>query len=121
MNYSKDYTRAVVEVGVAYESDLNRVFHVLEEVGRELKEKNSDVVEATAVKGLQNFGESELLIRTITTVKPGEHRQVQRDLRKMIKEAFDREGIEIPYARRVLILKDEEGVERIAKALDGTP
>jgi small conductance mechanosensitive channel len=118
INYSKEHTRAVVEVGVAYESDLDHVFRVLEQVGKELKEKDHDVLEPTVVRGLQNFGESELLIRTITKVKPGQHRQVQRDLRKMVKEAFDREGIEIPYARRVLILKDEEGVDRIASILE---
>jgi small conductance mechanosensitive channel len=118
INYSKEHTRAVVEVGVAYESDLDHVFRVLEQVGKEIKEKYSDVLEPTVVRGLQNFGESELLIRTITKVKPGQHRQVQRDLRKMVKEAFDREGIEIPYARRVLILKDEEGVDRIASILE---
>ena len=118
INYSKEHTRAVVEVGVAYESDLDHVFRVLDQVGKEIKEKDPDVLEPTVVRGLQNFGESELLIRTITKVKPGQHRQVQRDLRKMVKEAFDREGIEIPYARRVLILKDEEGVDRIASILE---
>jgi small conductance mechanosensitive channel len=118
INYSKEHTRAVVEVGVAYESDLDHVFRVLDQVGKEIKDKDPDVLEPTVVRGLQNFGESELLIRTITKVKPGQHRQVQRDLRKMVKEAFDREGIEIPYARRVLILKDEEGVDRIASILE---
>jgi len=118
INYSKEHTRAVVEVGVAYETDLDHVFRVLEQVGKEIKEKDPDVLEPTVVRGLQNFGESELLIRTITKVKPGQHRQVQRDLRKMVKEAFDREGIEIPYARRVLILKDEEGVDRVASILE---
>ncbi len=121
LNYSKEHTRAIVEVGVAYESDLDHVFRVLEEAGRALKEKNPNVLETTIVRGLQNFGESELLIRTITKVKPGEHRQVQRDLRKLIKEAFDREGIEIPYARRVVILKPEDGNETSAALHEPKP
>jgi len=108
VHYSKEYTNAVVEVGVAYESDLNRVFDVLKSTGEELKAENGMVLEATAVKGLDNFGESELLIRTVTRVKPGCHLQVERDLRKRIKDAFDAQGIEIPYARRVLIMQSED-------------
>ncbi|KPJ68332.1 hypothetical protein AMJ44_06685 [candidate division WOR-1 bacterium DG_54_3] len=105
INYSKGYTYAVVEVGVAYDSNLDKVYEVLRKTGEELKQKDPDVLEATHVQGLENFGESELLIRTITRVKPGRHLEVSRQLRKMIKEAFDREGIEIPFARRVLIFK----------------
>ena len=107
VHYSKEYTNAVVEVGVAYESDLNKVFDVLKSTGEELKAENGMVLEATLVKGLDNFGESELLIRTVTRVEPGCHLQVERDLRKRIKDAFDAHGIEIPYARRVLIMPKE--------------
>ncbi len=107
VNYSKEYTNAVVEVGVAYESDLDHVYRVLDETGRRLKEANDKVLATTEVKGLKNFGESELLVRTVTRVKPGHHRDVAFMLRKMIKEAFDREGIEIPFARRVLIFRNE--------------
>lgn len=117
VNYSKQYTHAVVEVGVAYESDLDQVYRVLAETGRVLAEGNEDVLAATEVAGLDNFGESELLLRTVTRVRPGRHLPVARQFRKMVKEAFDREGIEIPYARRVLIVKDEEGVKRIADRL----
>ena len=108
-NYAKQYTYAVVEVGVAYESDIDKVFEVLGGVGKRLKEINGDVLEPTQVKGLQGFGESELTMRTVTKVKPGRHLQVERDLRKMIKEAFDEQAIEIPYARRVLIMQQPEG------------
>jgi small-conductance mechanosensitive channel len=107
INFSKRYTFAVVEVGVAYDSDLNRVYKVLQQVGERLKNENPDVIEMTKVQGLENFGESELLIRTVTKVKPGCHLEVSRQLRKMIKEAFDREGIEIPFARRVVIFKNQ--------------
>ncbi len=108
IHYSKDFTNAVVEVGVAYESDLNLVFDVLRQVGEQLESDNDMVLEATSVKGLDNFGESELLMRTVTRVKPGCHLPVERDLRKRIKEAFDRHGIEIPYARRVLIMPKQD-------------
>ncbi|MFA5261886.1 MAG: mechanosensitive ion channel family protein [Candidatus Omnitrophota bacterium] len=107
VNYSKKYIYAVVEVGVAYESDLNRVYATLEETGKILKAENPNVLEPTLVSGLKKFGESELTIRTITKVKPGTHLTVSCDLRKRIKEAFDRNNIEIPYARRVLIIKND--------------
>ena len=113
VHYSKDYTNAVVEVGVAYESDLNRVFDVLKSTGEELKAENGMVLEATLVKGLDNFGESELLIRTVTRVKPGCHLQVERDMRKRIKDAFDAHGIEIPYARRVLIMQSKDSQNEV--------
>ncbi len=108
VNYSKNYIYAVVQVGVDYDSDLDRVYQVIEEVGKRLKETNPYVIEATRVDGLDNFGESDLTIRTVTKVRPGKHLPVQRVLRKMIKKAFDREGIEIPFARRVLIFKNEQ-------------
>lgn len=108
VNYSKGYANAVVEVGVAYESNLDHVYKVLGEAGNKLKETNINVLGVTSVEGLINFGESDLLIRTVTQVKPGTHGLVARHLRKLIKEAFDEEGIEIPFARRVVIFKKEE-------------
>ncbi len=118
INFSKRYTFAEVEVGVAYDTDLDRAFEVLKEVGCQIREDNPNVLEAMQVQGLQNFGESELLLRTITRVKPGCHQQVARDLRKLIKEAFDREGIEIPFARRVLVFKPEEAAQLSANGAD---
>ncbi|MDJ0725178.1 MAG: mechanosensitive ion channel family protein [Prochloraceae cyanobacterium] len=107
VNYSKTYVYAVVQVGVDYDSNLDKVYRIIEEVGKQLQQVNPDVVEPTRVDGLDNFGESDLTIRTVTKVKPGKHLPVQRVFRKMLKSAFDREGIEIPFARRVLIFKNE--------------
>jgi small conductance mechanosensitive channel len=109
INFSKRYTFAEVEVGVAYDTDLDHAFDVLKKVGLEFRADNADVLDDMQVLGLENFGESELLLRTVTRVKPGCHQQVARKLRKRIKEAFDCEGIEIPFARRVLIFKTGDG------------
>ena len=95
-NYSKQYTYAHVEVGVAYDSNLDHVYRVIEEVGKQLKEDEPIVLEPTQVDGLEEFGDYRLLIRTITKVKPGGHSRIRRVFRKRLKEAFDKEGIEIP-------------------------
>lgn len=109
VNFSKGYTNAVVEVGVSYDANLDQVFQVLRKAGEDLKQSNRDVLASTDVDGLQQFNESDLLIRTVTRVKPGRHGTVARDYRKLIKEAFEREGIEIPFARRVVILQTDAG------------
>ncbi|MCK5706864.1 MAG: mechanosensitive ion channel family protein [Candidatus Aureabacteria bacterium] len=113
VNFSKKYAFAVVEVGVDYGSDLEQVYKILHGSGIKLKNANPNILEKTIVQGLENFGESELLIRTITKVKPGCHMQVARDLRKIIKEDFDKAGIEIPFARRVIIFKNDDDKNKL--------
>ena len=95
-NFSKDFVYTYVAVGVDYDSNIDRVQEIIENVGRQLKQKNSDVLEPTKVDGVKEFGDIRLSIFTMTKVKPGRHVQVKRKLRKLLKEAFDREGIYIP-------------------------
>ncbi|MGI8502332.1 MAG: mechanosensitive ion channel family protein [Hassallia sp.] len=94
-NYSKQYIFAVVEVSVPYDSNLADVYKVIEEVGEQLKLNNPDILESTQVDGVESLGESNLLLRTITKVKPGKHLQIQRVLRKILTDALLREGIVI--------------------------
>ena len=101
-------SHSVVQERLASPADKPiHVYRVLEDVGKQIKELHPDVLEPTRIDGLDNFSESELTIRTSTKVKPGKHLPVQRLVRKLIKEAFDRENVEIPFARRVLILKNQ--------------
>jgi len=93
VNYSKDYIYAMVEVPVSSDSNLERLSKIIEEVGQQLKANDPDVIEATKVEGLENLGNDNLLLRTLTKVKPGRHLHVQRVLRKMLKHTFEREEI----------------------------
>lgn len=103
-NYSKGNTRALVEVGVAYEESLERVLGVLKKVCEEASGELSEViVEGPKVLGVESFGPHDVVIRIVAYTKPLHHWYVERELRRRIKEAFDREGIEIPYPRRVVI------------------
>ncbi|WP_193198171.1 mechanosensitive ion channel family protein [Nostoc sp. MG11] len=95
-NYSKQYIYAVVEVSIPYDSNLAHVYKVIEEVGEQLKVNYPDVLEPTLIDGVESLGESNLLLRTLTKVKPGKHLQIQRVLRKIFTDALVREGITIP-------------------------
>ncbi len=118
VNYSKEYIYAVVNVGVDYNSDLDLVYTVLKNIGQQLKENYpQEVLEATKVDGIEEFEDSSILIRTLTKLNPhnsrrGVHNYIQRILRKMIKEAFDREGIQIPFPQRVVTLPQGDSLDK---------
>ncbi|MGB3495974.1 MAG: hypothetical protein WBA57_24815, partial [Elainellaceae cyanobacterium] len=58
-------------------------------VGQQLQTECSDVLEPTQIEGLENFDVTNLVVRTMTRVKPGKHLLVQRLLRSMLKHRFD--------------------------------
>ncbi|MCF4970351.1 mechanosensitive ion channel family protein [Nostoc sp. CMAA1605] len=95
INYSKRYIYARVEFSVSYESNLDHVYRVVEKIGQQLKTNEQDVLEPTRVAGIESFGENNLLLLTLTKVKPGKHLHIQRVLRKVLKDTFSREEIEI--------------------------
>ncbi|MDZ7958047.1 MAG: mechanosensitive ion channel [Aulosira sp. DedQUE10] len=95
INYSKQYIYARVELSVSYNSNLDHVYRVVEKIGQQLKADEQDVLEPTRVAGIENFGENNLLLLTLTKVKPGKHLHIQRVLRKILKDTFSQEEIEI--------------------------
>lgn len=99
INYSKEYSVASVEIGVAYTSDLNVVYKVLEKLALYFQETYEEVIEPTKIKGVNEFGEYQILIKTSTKVKAGTQRKMERIFRKTIKEVFERKGIEMPYIK----------------------
>lgn len=109
-NHNRGSMRALVEVGVAYEEDIDHVLHVLEEVASGIRKDYAELItEGPKVLGIWKFGESEVIIRIVTKTKPMEQWGIEMELRKRIKEAFEKEGIEIPYPRRVYLLPQKEG------------
>ncbi|HMQ33645.1 MAG TPA: mechanosensitive ion channel [Chloroflexaceae bacterium] len=93
VNYSKGYVYAVVLVTVAEDADLERAFATITATGRELDDAFADVLEPTIIQGIEEFADNKIVIRTLTRVRPGCHQQMARELRLLIKRAFDREGI----------------------------
>ncbi|MHB8171675.1 MAG: mechanosensitive ion channel family protein [Thermincolia bacterium] len=92
-NFNRGSMRALVDVGVAYEEDLDRVVAALNQVVEEVKANLVEIIhEGPEVLGVVNFGPSEVVIRIIAKTQPMEQWRVERELRKQIKEVFAREG-----------------------------
>ena len=96
INYSKDYTVAVVLVDVPYDADLRTVFDTLRVAGQQVRAENPDVLQETEVDGITSFGPAALTVRTSTRVMPGRHDAVAAALRLAIKEAFDLQLVRAP-------------------------
>jgi len=104
-NLAKEWSRAVVNVGVAYKEDLDRVVSVLNSVGQELSRDvifGPSILESPQVLGVESFGDSQVTLRIVTKTRPLKQWETARELRKRIKAAFDREGIEMPFPHRVV-------------------
>ena len=90
INYSKEFTMAVVPVDVAYDADLRSVFSTLREAGRRVRADDRNVLSETRIDGITAFGASAMTVKTSTKVRPGSHEGVAAALRLAIKESFDR-------------------------------
>lgn len=104
-NKSQNWSRAVVDVGVGYGEDLARVQRVLREVAHDLWEDEDFthvIIEEPEVTGVEMLAADSVTIRVLVKTAPLEQWAVARALRQRIKARFDHEGIEIPFAQRVV-------------------
>ncbi|NUN14679.1 MAG: mechanosensitive ion channel family protein [Myxococcales bacterium] len=102
-NYNKQWMRAMVEVGLAYEQDVARGLRVLQQVGETYAQQFPDIVlDKPEAQGILGFNASDVAVRLVIKVKPETCFVAERELRKRVKEAFDEAGVEIPFPRQTV-------------------
>ena len=104
-NFTKEYSRAVFDIGVAYREDADRVMEVIRQVGGEMAqdpEWRDQILEPVEIAGLDRFGDSAIIIRGRFKTLPIKQWGVRREFNRRIKRAFDEQGIEIPFPYRTL-------------------
>jgi small conductance mechanosensitive channel len=104
-NKTKGFARVNLVVGVAYDTDIEKVKKVVNQVGQDMAkdpEWKDRIIKAPEFIRVDNFGASSVDIKISGEVKPLEQWGVLGELRKRIKIAFDKEGIEIPFPQRVI-------------------
>ncbi len=106
LSYPDPQIRVVVEVGVAYGSDLRRVKTLLEGVCR----SHTDVIEnPPPAIYFVNFGNSSLDFQVTCRIAEWSMQwRVAEELRLSIYECFEREGIEIPFPQRVVTMRQDK-------------
>jgi small conductance mechanosensitive channel len=105
-NKSQGWARAVLDIPVAWDTDVPHVRDVVKQAADEVwqdEEWSDKITEEPEVWGIEDMGASGLVIRLAVKTAPLEQWAVARELRQRVKAAFDREGIAIgvPSVRNV--------------------
>jgi len=112
-NKSQLWSVAVVDVDVAYDSDLEQARELLQAAADEVcgtDEFRDQVLEPPQVLGVEALAADGISIRLTVKVTPGAQWNLQRSLREHVKGVFDRAGIEIPFPQRTVWMRiDPEG------------
>lgn len=104
-NMSKDFARININIGVDYKTDIDEAIAIINNVGEEMaKDPNWQDKIKTPPQFLRvnELGESSIVLKVLGETKPLEQWAVTGELRKRIKQAFDKHNIEIPYPHQVI-------------------
>ncbi|PZE19099.1 mechanosensitive ion channel family protein [Paenibacillus xerothermodurans] len=93
-NFSLNNSIAIVDVNIAYESDIDEAMEILRETVMRIYETNVSMVKPPEVLGVQTLGTSEITIRTIVECQPNTQAAVTRELYAEVKKALDARSIE---------------------------
>ncbi len=106
-NLCMEYRNAVVEVGVAYHENIDRVLDILENEMTQTKDIDS-ILEPPRVIGVIALDDSAVTIRVVAKCAVKTHTATANEIRRRIKNRFDREGVEIPFPQRTVHIVKEE-------------
>lgn len=104
-NLSLGFANVNVDVGVSYETDIDKVEKVINEVGDKMSQDEKwrdDILEPIQYLRVDSFGDSAVNIKSLGKVRPGMQWDVAGEFRRRLKKAFERHGIEIPLPQIVM-------------------
>ncbi len=130
-NSSQLWSRALLDVEVAYDTDLELAREVIQRVGDSLWEDpewgGDELMERPEIWGVQDLGASAVALRLVVKTEPSKQWAVERELRMRLKVAFDESGIEIPFPQQTVwhrnvdsVAHKETGSAIAAKSQDTT-
>ncbi len=115
-NRSRVFAYAVIDTGIAYQEDIDRVYGVMRETAAELRTDPhfaTRILDDLEISGVDQWADSALMIKSRIKTIALEQWAVRREYLRRLKLAFDRHGIEIPHPQRP--------APAIAAPKDGTP
>jgi len=102
-NMTKEWSAYVIDVGVAYKEDTDKVIEVMKRVDAEMRADDAfgpQMLQPIEIFGVDDFKESEVTVKARLRTQPIQQWTIGREYRRRLKKAFDAEGIEIPFPHR---------------------
>lgn len=104
INYSRSAQRGYVEVGIAYEEDVNNAIAVMKTACDTVGDTyRADLDELPNVQGVTELADSSVVVRATFTAWNWQQLPIERALRQAIKEELDKAGVEISYPKIQLV------------------
>lgn len=104
-NMTKEYSRYVFDIGVAYRENVDEVIEVIKLVDEDMRRDplfQDDILEPIEILGLDKFADSAVIIKARTKTRPIRQWAVGREFNRRLKMKFDAMGIEIPFPHMTL-------------------
>jgi small-conductance mechanosensitive channel len=104
-NLSKDWARVNLDMGIAYDTDLEHLIEVIDRTGNELAQDpafKDSIISPPKFLRVNEFADSAIIVKILGETKPLKQWEITGEYRKRLKIAFDKEGIEIPFPQRVI-------------------
>lgn len=112
-NRSRDWSRAIVDVGITYEDDVQKALATLREIGEKLvadEEMKPLLVDEPTVTGIEGLEDWQVRLRMMVKTQPTQHLDVQRYLRQQIREVFPERGLTLASPRQEIVVVGEGGI-----------
>ena len=112
-NMTHTWSRALFEIPVPYDADLDRAMHAMMEVAHDMKDDmgfGGDVLAEPEMLGVDSYGDSAIMVRFIMKTRPVRQWAVKREVLRRIKHKFDSIGIGIPFPIRTVYHKFPDAV-----------
>ncbi|KPL02592.1 MAG: hypothetical protein AMJ90_05440 [candidate division Zixibacteria bacterium SM23_73_2] len=110
-NMTKEWSRALLDIGVAYKEDVDKVMETLKEIADGMQ-KDPDyseiILEPLQILGVDDFADSAVIIKVMFKTLPIKQWDVAREFRRRVKKTFDEKGIEIPFPHVTLYMGEGE-------------
>lgn len=106
-NMTKTFSYHVAELGISYESDIDKAFEVMAQVVEEMRADPAfadKILEPLEIMDVLSLADSGVVLRGRIKTEPGAQWGVGRAFNRRIKPAWDAAGIDIPYPHMHLVL-----------------
>ncbi len=116
-NMSQQWARALLDIDVAYGTDIDRAQTVIKQVADALWHEKAwagKVLEEPEVWGVENLGPDAIVLRLVVKTRPAEQFTVMRELRRRIADAFLEEGIIMPHPSHEVWVRRDAGTSHEA-------